>query len=172
MTKKAIFAFGRFNPPTIGHRLMINKMIAEANNIGADPFIVVTHTQDKKKNPLKINEKKKVLEKMYPLVPILATSKEEPNPKYIVTKLKEMKYNNISMMVGSDRAKSFGWVGIPIRVGGKRNSTKKGAVSMSATMAREAALANDKNKFRKSIDKKIPNKNINALMKTIKNRMI
>jgi len=149
---------------------MINKMINDAKKSKADPFIVITHTQDKKKNPLTIEEKKKILSTMYPNVPVLATSKNEPNPKYIVKKLKEKKYTNIAMMVGSDRAKSFGWVGIPVLSGGKRNNSS-GASGMSATKAREAAVIGNINVFRKSVDPKLSNNNVENLMKTIKNRM-
>jgi len=171
MRKKAIFVFGRFNPPTIGHKRMINKMIKDAKKNKADPFIVITHTQDKKKNPFSPDEKKRFLSKMYPNVPILGTSKEKPNPKYIVDKLKNMKYNDISMMVGSDRAKSFGWVGVPIKTGGKRNDNAKGAEGMSATKARQAAINNDKNTFRKSVDESITDKELDNMMKIIKSRM-
>lgn len=170
MKKKAIFAYGRFNPPTIGHRRMINKMIRDAKNTNADPFIVITHTQDKKKNPLTIDEKKRILDKMYPNVPILATSKNQPNPKYIVKKLQNQKYTDVSMMVGSDRAKAFSWVGVPILVGGKRNNSS-GVSGMSATKARKAAIVGNINVFRKSVDPKLSNNEVENLMKKIKNRM-
>lgn len=49
MTKKAIFVYGRFNPPTRGHKAMIDKLIANAKKMGADPYVVVTHTQNKRK---------------------------------------------------------------------------------------------------------------------------
>jgi len=171
MKKKAIFVFGRFNPPTIGHKRMINEMIKVAKASKADPFIVITHTQDKKKNPLTLEEKKNVLETMYPKIPILGTSKEKPNPKYIVTKLRNMNYNDIAMMVGSDRTKAFSWVGVPIKSGGTRNNKNTGAAGMSATKARQAAINNDKNAFRKSVDDSITNKELDSLMKIIKNRM-
>ena len=50
--KKAVLTFGRFNPPTSGHELLINKVIAEAKKRRADNFIFASHSQDKKKNPL------------------------------------------------------------------------------------------------------------------------
>ena len=107
---------------------------------------------------------------MYPKVPILATSKNEPNPKYIVKKLKEKNYTNIAMMVGSDRAKSFSWVGVPVLSGGKRNNSSD-ASGMSATKARNAAVIGNINVFRKSVDPKLSNNNVENLMKKIKNRI-
>ena len=48
---KAIFVFGRMNPPTAGHELLINlaKEISEKEN--RELFIFVSQTKDSKKNP-------------------------------------------------------------------------------------------------------------------------
>lgn len=152
MTKKAIFVYGRFNPPTRGHKAMINKLIANAKNMGADPYVVVTHTQNTKKNPLKPEEKKAIIEKLYPGVPVLATSKAEPNPIYIVNKLKKNKYTDISMMVGSNRLKSFGFVGIPVLSGGVRDPNSNNVSGFSATKAREAAVKGNLDTFKKIVN--------------------
>lgn len=152
MTKKAIFVYGRFNPPTKGHKAMINKLIVNAKNMGADPYIVVTHTQNKKKNPLTPEEKKAIIEKLYPGIPVLATSKNEPKPTYIVNKLKKKNYTNISMMVGSNRLKSFDFVGIPVLSGGVRDPNSNNVSGFSATMAREAAVEGNLNTFQKIVN--------------------
>lgn len=152
MTKKAIFVYGRFNPPTKGHKAMINKLIANAKKSGADPYVVVTHTQNKKKNPLTPEEKKAIIEKLYPGVPVLATSKAEPNPTYIVNKLKKKKYTNVSMMVGSNRLKSFDFVGIPVLSGGVRDPNSNNVSGFSATKAREAAVKGNLNTFQKIVN--------------------
>ena len=34
--KKAVLTFGRFNPPTSGHELLINKLVQEAKKRGAE----------------------------------------------------------------------------------------------------------------------------------------
>lgn len=167
MTKKAIFTYGRFNPPTIGHKAMIQKLVRNARNMGADPFIVVTHTQNKKKNPLTAAEKVKILEKMFPGVPVLATSKQEPSPKYIIQKLRNKNYNKIAMMVGSDRLKSFNWVGVPIISGGVRDPNANNATGMSASKARKTAMTGNLKKFSKMVNVNNP-KN---LMDTIINRL-
>jgi len=152
MTKKAIFVYGRFNPPTRGHKAMINKLLTNAKKMKADPFIVVTHTQNKKKNPLTPDEKRAIIEKLYPGVPVLATSKAQPSPTYIVNKLKKNNYTNISMMVGSNRLNSFGWVGIPVRSGGMRDPNANNVSGFSATKAREAAVKGNLNTFKKIVN--------------------
>lgn len=50
--KTAVFAFGRFNPPTIGHEKLINAVIAVTQREGGTAFIYGSHTQDSRKNPL------------------------------------------------------------------------------------------------------------------------
>ena len=50
--KRAVLTFGRFNPPTSGHELLVNKVLQEAKKRRADNFIFASHSQDKKKNPL------------------------------------------------------------------------------------------------------------------------
>ena len=47
-----VIVFGRFNPPTIGHKRLIDAAAREAKRTGADLKIFPSRTQDKKKNPL------------------------------------------------------------------------------------------------------------------------
>ena len=53
---------GRFNPPTIGHEKLINKVASE----GANDFIIVLCSFDSKKNPLKLADKISVMKSMFP----------------------------------------------------------------------------------------------------------
>lgn len=45
--KRVVFAWGRFNPPTIGHEKLLQAV--EKIAAGDDFLIYPTHTQDKKK---------------------------------------------------------------------------------------------------------------------------
>ena len=47
-SQHGVLAFGRMNPPTIGHAKLIDKVLS----IPGRHHIVVSGTQDKKKNPL------------------------------------------------------------------------------------------------------------------------
>ena len=53
----AVFAFGRFNPPTIGHQKLIEKVQSMARQVNGKGFIFLTHTQNNKKDPLSFQEK-------------------------------------------------------------------------------------------------------------------
>ena len=44
----AVFAFGRFNPPTKGHEKLIQKVRSIAQKMDAKPYLFVTHSVDKK----------------------------------------------------------------------------------------------------------------------------
>ena len=156
MTKEAIFTYGRLNPPTVGHKLLIDNLLKEAKKKKADPYIVVTHTQNKKKNPLSVDEKMMLIARMYPGVPILATSKQKPNPTYIVNKLKTKGYMNMSMMVGSNRMGQFNWVGIPVLSGGVRNANANSPTGVSATEARKAAVKGDIKTFKRMVNTNNP----------------
>ena len=43
----AVFAFGRFNPPTIGHKKLIEKVQAMASQVNGKAFIFLSHKQNK-----------------------------------------------------------------------------------------------------------------------------
>ena len=49
--KRIVIAFGRFNPPTTGHALLIAFLTKTANRLGADARVYASPTTDAKKNP-------------------------------------------------------------------------------------------------------------------------
>ena len=53
----AIFAFGRFNPPTIAHKELIDLVKRLATNTNGRPLIFLSHTQSNKTDPLSLQEK-------------------------------------------------------------------------------------------------------------------
>ena len=48
----AVFTYGRFNPPTIGHAVLITAVESISRTKGGDFFIYPSHSQDSNKNPL------------------------------------------------------------------------------------------------------------------------
>ena len=69
-SKKMVIGFGRFNPPTTGHELLINKVTQYARSKGSPSKIYVTATEDKKKNPLLYRDKLKYAKNAFNLQPI------------------------------------------------------------------------------------------------------
>ena len=77
--KHAVMAFGRMNPITVGHEKLVNKVQDIANKVGGSAHIVVSHSQDAKKNPLNSAQKLKHAKRAFPGVNVTSSDKEAPN---------------------------------------------------------------------------------------------
>ena len=60
-----VFAFGRFNPPTIGHAKLMSKVITEARSKRANHIVFASASTDKRSNPLDVDTKVKFMKKMF-----------------------------------------------------------------------------------------------------------
>jgi len=156
----AVFVFGRFNPPTIGHEKLINAVIAVNQREGGTALIYGSHTQDSRKNPLTHKQKFKWLIKMFPrMKKSLQSTATEKNVMEIATKLSG-KHNKLIMIAGSDRVLEFksllnSYNGIKSKHGfykyeeievisaGERDPDADGASGMSASKMRHAATQGD-----------------------------
>ena len=76
--KHHVMTFGRMNPPTTGHLKLIDKVKEIAKKHNAPHSVVVSHSQDSKKNPLSGAQKKKHLERYSPGTHFQVSSKENP----------------------------------------------------------------------------------------------
>ena len=47
-----VMAFGRMNPPTIGHQKVIDRVQQLAKDYHATHHVIISHSVDSKKNPL------------------------------------------------------------------------------------------------------------------------
>lgn len=104
--KKAVFSFGRFNPPTQGHEKLVDAVEKIAASHGADSFIIPTKSYDQKRNPLDFNTKVKFLRAFFPNANIVEDSVIR-NPFDAVFWLGEQGYMEVILVVGSDRVKEF-----------------------------------------------------------------
>ena len=106
--KSVVFTFGRFNPPTTGHEKLIKAADAIARAQGADLIVFPSQSEDPKKNPLSFTDKVKFMRKMF-----RAYSKSISGDKSVktsfdaITKLYDMGYTNVTMVVGGDRVVEF-----------------------------------------------------------------
>jgi ribosomal protein S6--L-glutamate ligase len=103
--KSVVFAFGRMNPPTTGHGVLVKKVMDEASSRSADHFIFVSKSQDAKKNPLTHSQKVSYLRKLFPQgnFPL----NKAANPYEAVLYLCELGYTDITMIAGSDQVDNF-----------------------------------------------------------------
>ena len=156
----AVFVFGRFNPPTIGHEKLINAVIAVNQREGGTALIYGSHSQDSRKNPLTHKQKFKWLIKMFPrMKKSLQSTATEKNVMEIATELNG-KYDKLVMVAGSDRVDEFTsllnsyngikskhgfykFEEIEVKSAGERDPDADGASGMSASKMRKAATQGD-----------------------------
>lgn len=160
---RVVFTFGRFNPPTIGHEKLIT---AVAKQAGKDDYMIFTsHSQDKKKNPLHSSVKVDYMKKMFPKhADKIQYNTDIKTPIHVLQHLQGT-YEDICMVVGSDRVASFTGMltkyngveytfrNIEVVSAGERDPDADGAAGMSASKMREAAS----NKNVKAFASGIPN---------------
>lgn len=151
-SEKVFFTYGRFQPPTIGHRMLVESLAKAAEEVGADAYVFATSTQDSKRNPLMVGEKVYWMKKVFAGIPVriinTTTCKGVGKPcrtiPEILGTLSDAGYSQIEMYVGSDRTENFRKfvpASIPIHSAGEeRDATAEGIVGMSGTKLRNAAV--------------------------------
>ena len=105
-TSKMVFAYGRFNPPTIGHAKLMREVITQARKNGANNAVYASASTDKRKNPLDQKTKIKFMKKMFPQNKILAAGGTQRTFMEVL-KFYDKMYGEIIMVAGSDRIAEF-----------------------------------------------------------------
>jgi RNA polymerase sigma factor (sigma-70 family) len=160
--KKVVFTFGRMNPPTVGHQKLVDKVKAEAKKQSADARIYLSHTQNKKKDPLDYNTKVKYATKAFGSVVTKTTAKT------IIQVLKELQdagYTDVTLIVGSDRipefkklltkynGKDYQFNSINFISAGQRDPDAEGVSGISASKMRALAMEGDLASFKSGLPK-------------------
>ena len=164
----AVFAFGRFNPPTIGHQKLLEKVIAMTKQVNGKGYIFLSQKQNNKTDPLNFKEKQDYLKTFYPQLAI-----GDAGVKTIIQALQKIQAEGrtrIVMVAGSDRVEEFTkllnqYNGKPDKAGndlykfdsidvvsaGERDPDQEGASGASASKARELANKGQEHEFSKII---------------------
>ena len=104
----AVFTFGRFNPPTIGHEKLLNVVASTATKAKAESFVYTSHTQDAKKNPLSNDQKIVFMKMMFPKHRNSFVKTEAKTALHALSEIhKTGKFSKVIMIVGSDRVREF-----------------------------------------------------------------
>ena len=160
----AVFAFGRFNPPTIGHEKLIETVLATAKTANAKPYLFLSHKQNNKTDPLSFNEKQEYIQALYPN---LAVGDAGSNTIIkVLQKIQSEGRTKIIMVAGSDRVEEFSkllnqYNGKPDKQGndlykfdtisvanaGQRDPDAEGVSGASASKARELANKGQEQEF-------------------------
>ena len=180
--KSIAFAFGRFNPPTIGHEKLINKVKSLPTN---DYKIFLSRSNDPKKNPLSPRDKLNIMKKMFPSHARNIEINQTNMVLDIATMLYKKGYTDVTMVAGSDRVREFETIlkkynGVSSRHGmydfdnirvvsaGERDPDAEGATGMSASKMRAAAAKGDLNNFKKGLPRGV---DADSIMKQVRKGM-
>ena len=175
-------AFGRFNPPTVGH----GKLLAAAKkaSAGGDLKIYPSRTQDPKKNPLDPDMKISFMKKMFPDFEENIVNDDEMKSIFnVLTTAGEQGYKNVNIIVGSDRQSEFENLAqkyngelynfelIRVISAGVRDADADGVEGMSASKMRKAVVDGDFDSFRKGTPKDLDDGDTQALFDAVRTGM-
>ena len=175
-------AFGRFNPPTVGH----GKLLAAAKKAssGGDLKIYPSRTQDPKKNPLDPDMKISYMKKMFPDYKEEIVNDDEMKSIFnVLTTAGEQGYKNVNIVVGSDRQSEFDNLAqkyngdlydfeqINVISAGVRDADAEGVEGMSASKMRKAVVDGDFAAFRRGTPKELDDGDTQALFDAVRGGM-
>lgn len=179
-----VFVYGRMNPPTKGHRALIEAAKNKRINKSQPVYVFATSTQNKKNNPLSANEKKQILNTMFAgntNVEIIVLQPGKTKMNNAIRIMRNKGVTPTTLVLGQNRINkgSFAYVenayGIKRVSGGNRNlnspNSPNGTMNIkkiSASKARQAARANEN--LSKFMNNKVPKNLVNEIAKKIKNR--
>ena len=148
-------AFGRFNPPTIGHEKLLDTVAASSDD--GDYIVVPSRSQDTKKNPLDPESKVSTMKAMFPNHSDKIV--DDPNNRTIFDVLKKAHsdgYAGVRLVVGGDRQKEFDKLtstyngklydfdNLEVQSAGDRDDDSEDPIqAMSATVQRKLAADGD-----------------------------
>lgn len=158
MTKTIVFNWGRYNPPTKGHEVVIDKITAISKKYDADAAVYLSKTHDADKNPLKYSEKLYYAKKAFGSI-----IKDAPEKDFfkLCRKLSK-KYDVAYLVVGEDRVDDFrqqlencGFQEYKVIMAGKRQEGAKDVTGISGTLLRKFVKNNQFEEFKELLPEKI-----------------
>lgn len=177
-------AFGRFNPPHLGHLQLMDTAAASAEQEGSDYMIIPSRTQDKKKNPLDADTKVALMRSMFPQHSERIVN--DANTRTIFDVLKKAHndgYTNVRIVGGADRVNEFNKLAnnyngnlyafdnIEVVSAGDRDPDAEGVEGLSASRMRLAASEGDFKTFRLGMPPDMRPKDARAVFDTVRAAM-
>ena len=102
-SKTVVLACGRFNPPNLGHELLVKTVKKLAEQKSADHVIYASNLSDAKKNPLLVEKKLQYLDLVFPKTNFVESSDGIGDQ---IKKLRE-NYKNIIVVTSGDKVNSL-----------------------------------------------------------------
>lgn len=155
-------AFGRFNPPTVGHQKLMDKVASSSDD--NDYIIVPSRSEDKKKNPFAADRKADIMRQLYPdHAEKIVNDASNRTIFDVLRKAHEDGYANVRIVGGGDRVKdyeklankyngsTYQFDNVEVVNAGDRDPDSDDTDGMSASKMRAAAKDNDFAKFKKGM---------------------
>jgi hypothetical protein len=185
--KHAVLAYGRMNPPTTGHEVLVKKVKDVADKVGGTHHIVLSHSQDKAKNPLSSKQKLKHAKRFFPKTNLSVASKDHPTIIDHAEKLHKQGVTHLHVVAGGDRVPEFhkllhkyngthegarhNFQKITVHQAGERDPDAEGVAGMSASKMRGHAAAGKFKQFKKGIPKHVPEHHAQELYNDVRKNM-
>ena len=176
--------FGRFNPPTIGHEKLLDKVAKEAKTSGGEYRIYPSRSEDPKKNPLDAGTKIKYMRQAYPdHANAIVDSPDMRTIFDVLSALDADGYSSVNIVVGGDRVSEFNSLAqkyngdlytfdeIKVVSAGGRDPDAEGVEGMSASKLRKAAAEDDFDTFSKGMSKGLGKEGTEKLYLTLRQAM-
>ena len=175
-------AFGRFNPPTIGHGKLLDA--AKKAAAGGEMKIYPSRSQDPKKNPLDPDMKVSYMKKLFPDYEENIINDSEMKTIFdVLTTANEDGFRNVNIIVGADRQAEFENLATKyngdlydfdtIRVisAGVRDADAEGVEGMSASKMRKAVADDDFDAFKRGLPKGTKDADTQAVFDAVRTGM-
>ena len=186
--KHGVLAFGRMNPPTVGHEQVINKVHEVAKEHNATHKVVLSHSQDAKKNPLPADVKVKHAKNAFPGTHIEAASKSKPTIMHHAADMHKAGVKHLHIVAGSDRTDEYHkllhkyngqsaahghyhFKSITVHSSGERDPDAEGTTGVSGTKMREHAAGGHKEEFHKGLPTHMKPEHKDALYHDLRKHM-
>ena len=178
-TETLTIAFGRFNPPTVGHGKLLSA--AKKAAAGEDLKIYPSRSQDAKKNPLDPDMKISFMKKMFPdFSEVIINDDKMKSIFNVLVAADEAGYKNVNIIVGSDRQAEFenlatkyngelyNFDNIRVISAGVRDADAEGVEGMSASKMRKAVMDDDYDSFRRGTPKELDDGDTTSLFDAVR----
>ena len=168
VNKTAVVAWGRMNPPTIGHQKVIDVVKQHAQRFMGDPILFLSKSQKPKTDPLSFAEKVHFAGEMFSIKVDRNTS-----VKTIIQMFQQLQgqgYDNVLLVAGSDRVQQyqdlidkynnkpdksgeipFKFNNIKVVSSGERDPDAEGVAGMSASKMRKLAAEGNFEGFKQGV---------------------
>ena len=176
--------FGRFNPPTVGHEKLLNRVAQQAKSSGGEYRIYPSRSEDPKKNPLDAGTKIGFMKQAYPDHANAIQNNEDMRTIFdVLSTLDSEGYSTVNLVVGGDRVSEFNSLAqkyngdlytfdeINVVSAGARDPDGEGVEGMSASKLRKAAAEDDFDSFKRGMTKSLGKDGTEKLYTTLRQAM-